>query len=288
MAFRLDPYRRCLRSAAVIALLCSITVAAQSLPSASIAVDATSLQSAESIRRVMSSAVAGGIRTLVVNVSMYAGADNGFDGVAALIRAAHDKGLKIHASVATNVVSAVDELPLSRDHVLYHHPEWLMVPREIAAEMLRIDFRSPGYVGRLSRWTRLHAKEVAGMYLSPLSPAASDYAAKAIEDLVRRYAFDVIDIHAAAYPDEFDYSRAAMDQFRSEMRSRLAAAERARMDGVEEFDPFAYADEFPGEWTLFRRVRLDDLVSRVTASARVARPSILLASGDPGDVPDAP
>jgi uncharacterized lipoprotein YddW (UPF0748 family) len=289
MAFTPDrPWPGARTAAALIALLCSITATAQPVSAPQLAVTAANLESTESIRRVIASAASSGASTLVVSLSMYAAAEGGFDGVAVLLRAAHDRGLRVHASVASNVVSAIDELPASRDHVLYHHPEWLMVPRDIAAEMLRIDVRSPGYLGRLSRWARSHAQDVAGLYLSPMSPAAADYAAKAVEALVRRYAFDVIDIHAAPYPDAFDYSRQAMDAFKAAMRARLDSAERARMDAVEELDPFAYADEFPEDWTLFRRARLDDLVSRVGASARAARPSILLASGDSADAPAAP
>ena len=51
---------------------------------------------------------------------------------------------------------ARSSLPASRDHVIYRAPEWLMVPRELAAEMKKIDLRSPAYVGRLARWTRAH------------------------------------------------------------------------------------------------------------------------------------
>jgi uncharacterized lipoprotein YddW (UPF0748 family) len=162
-----------------------------------------------------------------------------------------------------------------------------MVPRAIAPEMLGIDARSPGYIGRLSRWTRANSTLVSGIYLSPLSPAAAEYAARAVEALVRRYAFDALDIHAASYPnDDFDYSRQAMDLFKADVRSRLSAAERGRMDEVEAIDPFAYPDEFPDEWRLFRRTRLDELVARLNASARTARPSILLAAGDTGAAAD--
>jgi uncharacterized lipoprotein YddW (UPF0748 family) len=238
------------------------------------------LDSSDGVRRALSAAASDAASAIIVSVSPYSQGDLPFDGLAALIRGAHDRGLRVVASLNTNIVTGVDELPLARDHVLYTHPEWLMVPRAIAAEMLHTDVRSPGYVGRLARWTRANASRVAGLYLSPLSPAAAEYVANATEALVRRYDFDGLEVHAAPCPEDFDYSRTAMDVFRAELRARLSAADRARMDGIEDLDPFAYADEYPDEWRLFQRARLDDLVDRVSASARTARPSILLAAGN--------
>ena len=86
---------------------------------------------------------------------------------------AHAAGLRVHAWVAVNLVSSSVSLPASRDHVIYRAPEWLMVPRELAAEMKKIDLRSPAYIGRLARWTRAHTSIVEGLYTSPLHPAAA-------------------------------------------------------------------------------------------------------------------
>jgi uncharacterized lipoprotein YddW (UPF0748 family) len=265
--------------------LCA-SVAGQAAQRANV-VSAAALDSTDAVRRTVAAAAAANASVLVVAVPLYSTFDGSFDGITAVIHAAHDRGLKVRASIATNVVTDGNEFPSARDHVLYQHPEWLMVPRTIAPEMLRTDVRSPGYIGRLSRWTRANASRVAGIYLSPLSPAAAEYAARALEELVRRYPFDALDIRTAPYPDEeFDYSRQAMELFKGEVRARLTTADRTRMDEVESIDPFAYADEFPDEWQLFRRARLDDLVARLSASARTARPSILLAAGDTGPAAD--
>jgi uncharacterized lipoprotein YddW (UPF0748 family) len=243
-------------------------------------VAAASLDSADAVRRAISSAAASSADTIVVTLSPYATSDLPFDGLAALIRGAHDRGLRVQAAVTTNLVTGIDELPASREHVLYQHPEWLMVPREIAPELLRIDLRSPGYLGRLARWARANASKVTGIYLSPLSPAATEYAARATEELVRRYAFDGIELRAVPCADDFDFSRTAMDLFRAEVRSRLTAAERTRMDGIEAIDPFAYANEHPDDWQLFQRSRLETFVDRASAAVRAARPSILLAADE--------
>jgi hypothetical protein len=98
-----------------------------------------------------------------------------FDPLATVIADAHAAGLQVHAWVSVNLVSSSVSLPASRDHLIYRAPEWLMVPRELAAEMKKIDLRSPAYVGRLARWTRAHASIVEGLYTSPLHPAAQDH-----------------------------------------------------------------------------------------------------------------
>ena len=57
-----------------------------------------------------------------------------FDPLATTLALAHTAGLEVHAWVNVNLVAGVNDLPSSRDHVIYRHPEWLMVPRALAAE----------------------------------------------------------------------------------------------------------------------------------------------------------
>src|SRR5690606_647373 len=108
--------------------------------------------------------------------------------LAAVIEDAHAAGLKVHAWVAVNLVSSAVTLPASRDHVIYRAPEWLMVPRELAAEMRKINLRSPAYLGRLARWSRANNTKVEGLYTSPLHPAAQDHTAAVIAEIAANYA----------------------------------------------------------------------------------------------------
>ena len=125
-------------------------------------------------------------------------------------------GLKVHAWVAVNLVSSSVTLPASRDHVIYRAPEWLMVPRELAAEMKKIDLRSPAYLGRLARWTRAHGSIVEGLYTSPLHPAAQDHTAAVIGEIAAKYAVDGVHLDYVRFPnEEFDYSPAAMEEFKA-------------------------------------------------------------------------
>ena len=237
------------------------------------------LETADAVRRAVSTTVTSGFNTLVVPASIFPSPLASFDGLGEIVRLAHGRGLRVHASIDLNRVAAADEVPGARTNLLYEHPEWLMIPRALAPELLPLDVRSPDYVGRLARWTRANASRVAGLYLSPTYPDAAAQVAAAVQQLVSRYMVDGIELDNAQYPgDDFDYSRAAMDRFRGDLRPRLSAADRKRMDEIEAIDPFAYADEYPDEWRRFRQSSLTALVTRVRTAVKSARPDAVVSA----------
>lgn len=261
----------------------------------------TSLESPESIRRMVSSAAANGFNTLFVQVrgrgeayfndglELRAAALTrqvpGFDPLAETLRQAGERGLRVHAWVNVNLVASAGELPAARDHVIYQHPEWLMVPRELAADFLRIDARSPEYLGRLARWTRANNNRVEGLYASPLHPDATAHLAGLVRDLVARYPVDGIHLDYVRYPGaDFDYSRGGLDRFRSDLRARLSGGDRARVDRIEAIDPFAYLTEYPEEWRLFRQSQLTALVTRLRSSVKAEKVSAIVSAAVVPDV----
>jgi uncharacterized lipoprotein YddW (UPF0748 family) len=260
----------------------------------------TTLTSPESIRQMVTAAQAGGFNTLLVQVrgrgdAYYNGtlepraselaSKPAFDPLATVLADAHAAGLKVHAWVAVNLVSSAVTLPASRDHVVYRAPEWLMVPRELAAEMKKIELRSPAYLGRLSRWTRAHTGIVEGLYTSPLHPAAQDHTAAVIGAIASKYAIDGIHLDYVRFPNEdFDYSPAAMDQFKASILPELNDREKRDAAAREALDPAAYPNLFPGKWSDFRRSRLTSLVSKIRTAVKAARPSALVSAAV---VPDA-
>jgi uncharacterized lipoprotein YddW (UPF0748 family) len=245
----------------------------------------SSMSSALSIRRAISSAASSGYDAVMAPLAIGARSDSDtFDAGAELLREARERGLAAHLSVTVNIAAAADELPASRDHVIYQHPEWLMVPRQIAAEMLKIDPRSPAYLGQITRWTRANADRVEGLYVSPLDPAATLYLANAVISAVGRYAVDGVYLDAVEFPGgDFDYSRHAMELFRTRMRSVMSVVERARLDEIEAIDPFAYAEEFPDEWRRFRESALTDLLERVRTGLSNKTPAISIAAAARSD-----
>ena len=195
------------------------------------------------------------------------------------ISAAHARGIRVHAWLDVNLASGVSEFPASRDHVIYQHPEWLMVPRELAADLVAVDVRSPEYLGRLARWTRANAQRLEGLYISPLHGGVHVQLAATIKDVVTRYPVDGVHLDHVRFPGaDFDYSRAAMSAFRAEVRARLTAAERARIDAVAVSNPFAYAEELGDEWRLFRQTQVTALVTRLRSTAKAVRPDVVVSA----------
>jgi uncharacterized lipoprotein YddW (UPF0748 family) len=117
------------------------------------------------------------------------------------------------------------------------------------------------------------------VYLSPLDPAATAYLVNAITAAVTRYPVDGLYLEAVDFPgDDFDYSRHSMSLFRARMRETLSAAERARLDGIEAIDPFAYPEEFPDEWRQFREAALTELLGRLRTAFTAANPAASMAA----------
>lgn len=269
-------------------------------PTRALWVTRTTLASPESIRQMVAAAQAGGFNTLLVQVrgrgdAYYTGTlepraqelagKPSFDPLGTVLKDAHAAGMKVHAWVAVNLVSSSVTLPASRDHVIYRAPEWLMVPRELAAEMKKIDLRSPAYVGRLARWTRSHTTIVEGLYTSPLHPAAQDHTAAVIGEIAARYPVDGIHLDYVRFPNEdFDYSPAAMDQFRASILPSLTERQKREAAARAVLDPAAYANLFPERWSDFRRSRLTTLVVKIGTAVKAARPGTLVSAAV---VPDA-
>ncbi|HEX8031229.1 MAG TPA: family 10 glycosylhydrolase [Vicinamibacterales bacterium] len=260
----------------------------------------TTLASPESIRQMVSAAKAGGFNTLLVQVrgrgdAYYSGtlepraaelvSKPNFEPLATVLADAHEAGLKVHAWVAVNLVSSSVTLPASRDHVVYRAPEWLMVPKELAAEMKKINLRSPAYVGRLARWTRTHSSVVEGLYTSPLHPAAQDHAAAVIGEIAAKYPIDGVHLDYIRFPnDDFDYSPSAMAEFKSSVVRDLNDREKRDAAAREALDPTAYANLFPERWSEFRRQRLTSMVIKIRAAVKTARPGVLVSAAV---IPDA-
>jgi uncharacterized lipoprotein YddW (UPF0748 family) len=254
----------------------------------------TSLVSPGSIDTVVREAHENGFNTLVVQVrgrgdAYYRGGVEpmpadllrqaaAFDPLAAVLQKARAAGIRVHAWVNVNLVSSAVNIPTAREHIIHRHPEWLMVPRELAAALAATAPKSPGYVGKLARWTRGQPDQVEGLYASPVTPSAAAYLETVVRDIVRRYPVDGIHFDYARYPDSrFDYSRTAIAHFRAAMRPRLEEGRRRALDAAERVDPLAYPDAYPAEWRDFRVERMTALMTRLRDAVRSERPAAVVS-----------
>jgi uncharacterized lipoprotein YddW (UPF0748 family) len=160
-----------------------------------------------------------------------------------------------------------------------------MVPKALAVELRGVDARSPEYLGRLARWSRQHAEDVEGVYMSPLHPAAAAHIAAVVRELVTEYPLDGVHLDYVRFPSEdFDYSRTALQQFKQSIQPDLTTAEYQTLSARESLDPLAYANFFPERWKAFRRSRLTALVMRVKTAVKEVRPEAVLSAAV---IPDA-
>ncbi len=211
-----------------------------------------------------------------------------FDPLAETIARARSAGLKVHAWINLNLASEAADLPIDRDHVVYRHPEWLMVPQALADDLVKVDPRSPQYLGRLARYVRADSSELGGLYLSPVTAAAVEYSANYVRDLVSRYAVDGVHLDYARYPrQDFDYSRDALAAFRRSVVDSLAPPDQAAYDRRLPDEPAIYAHAFPEEWQSFRIDHLTRLVSRIREVVSAARPGALLSAAVMPDIETA-
>lgn len=263
----------------------------------------TSLTSPASIAALVRNAREHGFNTLLVQVrgrgdAYFAGglepraADLerqplAFDPLASVLESAHRAGLDVHAWINVNLVSSAVDLPLARSHIVNRHPEWLMVPRDIAQALARVPPRSPAYLGRLARWTR-GQENVEGLYASPIVPGAAAHVEAVVADIASRYAVDGIHLDYARYPSaRFDYSRGALAEFKKAVRPTLPAALRAGLDRREQVDLFAYPDALPDQWKAFRQSRMTMLMGRLRTAVKKARPHALVSVAAAPDIREA-
>jgi uncharacterized lipoprotein YddW (UPF0748 family) len=253
-----------------------------------------SLISAARIASIVDTAKAAGFNTLIVQVrgrgdayyngryepraALLARQPPSFDPLASLLASAHESGIKVHAWVNVNLVADV-HLPTSRQHVIYTHPEWLMVPRALAEDLARTSPRRPDYVKRLADYARARSDRIEGLFLSPIHKGSADHTVRVIDDIASRYAVDGIHLDYIRFPnEEFDYSDATLHEFRSTILSKVSREERRDYENRARGRPFFYTEMFPQGWQEFRRSRLTDLLKRVRETVKSRRPQAMVTA----------
>jgi uncharacterized lipoprotein YddW (UPF0748 family) len=262
----------------------------------------TTLTSPSTIETMVNAAKASGFNSLLVQIrgrgdAYYQGgreprpaslaADRLFDPLAVTITRAHRVGLQVHAWVNVNLVSSATDLPVAGDHLIYRHPEWLMVPRALVPDLAGIDPRSPEYLGRLTRHVRTRT-DVEGLYASPIASAAVDHTVSVVRDIAERYDLDGVHFDYIRYPAaDFDYSRDTLQAFRAAMAGELDAADRRRFDARIAQEPLVYTDAFPDKWRAFRADAVTALLARLKQAVKSVRPTARVSAAVGPDPIDA-
>jgi len=263
-------------------------------------VQRSSLTSPSAIRSLVQAAKGAGFNTLLVQVrgrgdayytSRYeprAAALSkqlpSFDPLATVLADAHDAGLRVHAWMNVNLVADAEPAPLP-GHVIYAHPEWLMVPRELAVELSSVAPTSPEYLRRLSRYASDHSDRIEGLYVSPIQPAAVEHTVRVIADVAARYPIDGIHLDYIRQPSvDIGFDPTSRARFALEHGAdpdpawpaapfhRLPVAERAGMDSA---------------WGAFQQEQVTAIVREVRDSLNAVRPGIVLTAAVLADTTSA-
>jgi uncharacterized lipoprotein YddW (UPF0748 family) len=253
----------------------------------------TSLVSPAAITSMVTAARAAGFNALLVQIrgrgdayyasrvepraSTLAAQPASFDPLALVLRQGHAAGLKVHAWVNVNLVADAGDVPTNGRHVVNRHPEWLMVPADLATSIG--DPRGPAFVPTLTSWTRSQTASVEGLYTSPIPEHAGDYVVDVVRDLVSRYQVDGVHFDYVRYPGPaFDCSREALRAFKNEVSRALPRQERRALDRAERSNALAWIQRYPARWEDFRRLRLTSLMHRLRGVVKQKRPRALVSA----------
>ncbi|HSW31474.1 MAG TPA: family 10 glycosylhydrolase [Longimicrobiales bacterium] len=256
----------------------------------------------ERVRRMVADVDQAGFNTLLVQVrgrgdAFYASRweprgetveEPGFDPLALTLVEAHRRGIAVHAWVNTHLVWSGPRLPASPEHLVNEHPDWLGVPRALARELWSVDPHDPRFVGALRRYAADNPETVEGIYTSPSHPGVQERLYDVWMDLAERYELDGIHFDYVRFPSgDFDYSRGALDRFRSWVAPRLSPERLRELDRAYRGDPFAFTDALPGPWGEFRRAQITRLVERIHTGVKARRPDLVVSAAVFANVDDA-
>ncbi|MEK6281609.1 MAG: family 10 glycosylhydrolase [Acidobacteriota bacterium] len=255
----------------------------------------TTLTSPEKIRTMVEAASNNGFNTLIVQVrgrgdSYYRsnrepratelnGQPMDFDPLAVTLREANRRGLKVHAWLNTSLLANLDALPTDPRHVYHKHPDWLAVPRPVAAELYRMSPRDPRYRERIVEWSKANRQELEGIYTGPANPRVREHIYKIWMDVLKNYKVDGLhfDYVRLASPD-FDYSRTSLENFLKWLKPGLSVVEQRQLKLSLKDNPLAAADAYPKLFADFQREQITMLVAHIYREVKKKKPLVTVSA----------
>jgi uncharacterized lipoprotein YddW (UPF0748 family) len=255
----------------------------------------TTLTSPEKIRTLVQSAKENGFNTLIVQVRGRGDAyyrsrrepravelkdqPLDFDPLAVTLAEAKEHGLKVHAWINTSLLANLDALPTDPKHVYNKHPEWLAVPRPVAAELYSVSPRDPKYRSRIVEWSKANRAELEGIYTGPSNAKVRDHIFNIWMDVLKEYAVDGLhfDYVRLASPD-FDYSRTSLENFRKWLEPKLTKDERKELKTLLRDNPLAGAEKYGDRFAEFQREEITALVSRIYRGVKRRKPNVTVSA----------
>jgi len=254
-----------------------------------------SLTSPEKIQAMVNAAAANGFNTIIVQVrgrgdSYYNSRVEPraielkdqpptFDPLALTLSEAHKRGLKVHAWLNTSLLANLDALPSDAKHVYNKHPEWLAVPKAVAADLYKMAPKDPRYRQKIVEWSKANRAELEGIYTGPANPKVRDHIYKIWMDVLEHYDVDGLhfDYVRFASPD-FDYSRTSLGNFRRWLEPQITSTQRRELKQSLRENPLAAVDMFGDRFADFQRAQVTGLVERIYRAVKKRRPNTIVSA----------
>jgi len=255
----------------------------------------TTLTSPERIEALVKAAKENGFNTLIVQVRGRGDAyyqsrwepraselkeqPASFDPLAFTLAAAKREGLQVHAWINTSLLANLDALPTDPNHVYHRHPEWLAVPRAVAAELYNLSPRDPIYRSRIVEWSKANRGELEGVYTAPANPKVREHIYRIWMDVLKKYAVDGLhfDYVRLASPD-FDYSRTSLDAFRKWLEPKLTGPERRQLKQSLKQNPLFAAETHAAKFADFQREQITQLVEKIYRAVKARKPGVTVSA----------
>jgi len=253
----------------------------------------TTLTTPDKIHQLVNAAADNGFNTLIVQIrgrgdayynskvepraSELKDQPVSFDPLALTLAEAHKRGLKVHGWINTNLLANLDALPTDPAHVYNKHPEWLAVPKPVAAELYDMSPRDPAFRQKIVEWSKANRGELEGVYTGPANPKVRDHIYNIWMDVLKRYPVDGLhfDYVRFASPD-FDYSRTSLKKFRKWLEPQLNSREREQLNSA--VTPLAVPAMFAAKFADFQRLQVTTLVERIYKAVKKRRPEVVVSA----------
>ncbi len=202
-----------------------------------------------------------------------------FDPLAVTLAEAKQHGLKVHAWLNTSLLANLDALPTEPNHVYNKHPEWLAVPRPVAAELYGMSPRDPNYRARIVEWSKANRGELEGIYTGPANAKVREHIYRIWMDVLKDYDVDGLhfDYVRLASPD-FDYSRTSLDSFKKWLEPQLSPYQRSNLKQALKQNPLAAAESHADKFSEFQREQITILVQRIYRAVKRQKPQVTVSA----------
>ena len=255
----------------------------------------TSLTSPEKIQAMVKAAADNGFNTIIVQVRGRGDAyyksrvepraielkdqPSTFDPLAVTLSEAHKRGLKVHAWLNTSLLANLDALPADAKHVYNKHPEWLAVPKAVAADLYQMSAKDPVYRQKIVEWSKANRAELEGVYTGPANPKVREHIYRIWMDVLEHYKVDGLhfDYVRFASPD-FDFSRTSLTNYRKWLEPQITAAQRQELKRALKANPLAAVDMFGEKFADFQRAQITALVERIYRAVKKRRPNMTVSA----------